>query len=148
MFGAVDESAKTSQTPGPGAYGRPLIPGPDAPKYSLAKRLDKPMRRSSTPGPGAVTCNDTNVCLVLLIITHTHPVFVQVATRAPLRLDPKWSPQSEPMLAVHLTSPSDLHCCQRVAPLDQVSASLTHINNHTEPSSMPLLCLPSLPPSL
>lgn len=144
MFGAVDESAKTSQTPGPGAYGRPLIPGPDAPKYSLAKRLDKPMRRSSTPGPGAVTCNDTNVCLVLLILTHTS------LSRAGRYKGPSsFGPQVESTIRTNagsafnkskrpplLSAGGPIGPGERLSPTSTGTPALIHAT----------ICLPSLPP--
>ena len=52
LFGAVDESSRLVNNPGPGAYGRTPVQGKNAPAYSLGVRAEKGKRRSSTPGPG------------------------------------------------------------------------------------------------
>jgi len=52
LFGAVDETSRRVNNPGPGAYGRATPEGKKAPAYSLGARHDKGIRRSSTPGPG------------------------------------------------------------------------------------------------
>ena len=53
LFGAVDETSRTVNNPGPGAYGRTKVQGKSAPAYSLGMRIDDlESKKSGTPGPG------------------------------------------------------------------------------------------------